>query len=214
MEKPVIIFGTGPLSLAALNIFSDNNIVVFGLLDDDKKLHGTEIMDATILSTTDDEEFLQIIGAKCEAFIAFENISIKKSIVKLLNEKRKVMPVNALHGNSHIAKSAEIGHGNLIDAGTVIGAQSVIGNHCILLSNSTVESMVTIGDYVQLGPGVTIGSGVSIGDDAFVGAGVVIVSGVTIGKGARIGAGSVVVSDVKKGDTVFGNPAKTIETPS
>ena len=37
-----------------------------------------------------------------------------------------------------------------------------------------------------------------------------LVAGVKIEKGARIGAGSVVVGDVKKGQTVFGNPAVEI----
>ncbi len=38
-----------------------------------------------------------------------------------------------------------------------------------------------------------------------------MVSGVKIGKKANIGAGSVVIRDVKDGETVFGNPAQTIE---
>ena len=45
----------------------------------------------------------------------------------------------------------------------------------------------------------------------FIGSGVTIVAGVTIGKGARIGAGSVVIAPVKEGETVFGNPAKSIK---
>jgi acetyltransferase-like isoleucine patch superfamily enzyme len=40
---------------------------------------------------------------------------------------------------------------------------------------------------------------------------VTIVSGVKIGKNARIGAGSVVIRDVKKGETVFGNPAQVVK---
>ena len=49
-----------------------------------------------------------------------------------------------------------------------------------------------------------------IEDEAFIGSGVVVISGVTIGKGARIGAGSVVIAPVKAGETVFGNPAATV----
>ena len=211
MDKPVILFGAGPLSIAALNIFNDNEIIVYGILDDDTKLHGSEIMEATVLSSTEDDSYLKILGKKSEAFVALEDVLLRKRIVKVLNEERDVMPVNAIHSNCHIAKFAEIGHGNLIDSGTVIGAKAKLGNHCILHSNSTIEPDVSIGDYTQIGPGSVISSGVSIGNDVFIGAGAVIVSGVSIAQNARIGAGSVVVSNVKKDETVFGNPAKSID---
>jgi len=210
MEKPVILFGTGTLSIMALNIFYQNDIIVYGLLDDDPALHGKEIIESMVLSTTEDDSYLQFIGTKCEAFVALEDILLRKHIVKLLNDERKVMPVNALHPYSQIAKSAEIGHGNLIEAGTVIGAKVTIGNHCILSAGTCLEPKVTIGDYVQIGSGAIIGADVTIGNDVFIGAGAVIVSGVSIDSGARIGAGSVVISPVKKNTTIFGNPGKII----
>jgi len=50
-----------------------------------------------------------------------------------------------------------------------------------------------------------------VGPEGFVGSGVTIVSGIKIEEKANIGAGSVVIKDVKKGETVFGNPAKSVE---
>lgn len=211
MENPVIIFGAKGLGRVALDIFQSNNVVVYGFLDDDKKLHNTEILDISVLGDTDDDGFLKLIGKKCEAFIAVDDNKIRRHLVQMLLDRRKVMPVNAIHRHAYIAPSSLISHGNLISAGVVINSAAKVGNHCILHANTVIDYEVTVGDLVQVGTGSIIGSGATIEDGAFIGSGVTIVSGITIGKNARIGAGSVVIENVKAGTTVFGNPAKAIE---
>lgn len=211
MENPVIIFGTGGLGRAALEIFESNNSVVYGFLVDDKKQHKTEIDNIPVLGKTTDPEFLKLIGEKCEAFIATDESKEKETLAEILISKRKVMPINAIHQSAFIAKSSVLGHGNFLNAGVTLGAATDIGNHCIFHSGSTVDHGATLGNFVQIGAGATVSANVTLGENAFVGAGVVIVSGVTIGKNARIGAGSVVIADVAKGATVFGNPAQVVE---
>jgi hypothetical protein len=49
MEKPVIIFGAKGIAHPALEIFNSNNVVVFGFLDEDEKIHGTEIKSKTMV---------------------------------------------------------------------------------------------------------------------------------------------------------------------
>ncbi len=211
MNKPVIILGASDLGKAVLEIFKSNDVVVYGFLDDDKKLHGTEIEDSTVLGATDDEDYRKIIGKDCDVFIASDDNSWKATMIKSLRKHQKSMPVNAIHGNASVAQSAIIHHGTLINHGVVIAANSEVGNHCILHTGCIVDFNAKIGDFVQIGAGSIINSSVIIEDGAFVGSGVTIVSGVTIGAGARVGAGSVVITDVKKNETVFGNPAKVIE---
>jgi len=211
MENPVIIFGAGGLGKAALNIFESNGIPVYCFLDDDTSLHNTEINDVTVLGRTDDDGFLKHIGKKCEAFVAEDDNKVRKSVVKMLNTKRKVMPVNAIHGSAILSSSASIGHGNYINTGVQIGAFVKVGSHCIFHGGAIVEHEAKLGNYIQVGAGSVVNSGVEIEDEAFIGSGVTVVSGVTIGKGARIGAGSVVVANVKAKQTVFGNPAKPVD---
>lgn len=211
MDKPVIIFGAKGIASAALEIFKSNNIIVYGFLDEDKKLHNTEIQDISVLGDPEDHGFLKLIGQKCEAFVATDDNSLRKSEVKRLKENRKVMPVNAIHQQSRIAESAVIGHGNFINAQVYIGAQAKIGHHNIFNTGTIIDHDCQLGDFIQVGAGSIINSGVQIEDEVFIGSGVTIVSGVKIGKKARIGAGSVVIGDVSKGETVFGNPAVKIE---
>lgn len=207
MDNPVIIFGTGGLGRAALEIFESNGNVVYGFLDDKKDLHNTEIDNVIVLGATDDDGFLKLIGKKCEAFIATDDTKEKKTLAKMLVDRRKMMPVNGIHPNTSISNKAEIGHGNFINGGASVGAGTRVGNHCILHGGSTIDHNVSLGDFVQIGAGATVSADVIIGDNAFIGSGVTIVPGITVGKNARVGAGSVVIGDVADGVTVFGNPA-------
>lgn len=210
MENPVIILGAGSLGQTALDIFQRNNVVVYGLLDDNKDLHGNEFGNVSVLGETDDDGFLKLIGQKCEACVAIADTRVRKRLVKLLNERRKVQPVNAIHDTAIIAQSASLGHGNLIAARVVVNPGAEVGQHCIIQSGTIIETKAKLGDYVHVGTGVLINSGAVIEEGVFIGTGVTIVAGVTVGKNARIGAGSIVVENVASGTTVFGNPAQKI----
>ena len=135
MENPVIIFGANYLGRAAREIFERNGNVVYCFLDDNKSLHSTEIDNVTVLGSTDDDGYLKLIGKKCEAFVAIDDTKVRKSVVRMLNDVRKMQPVNAIHPGAGLASSANIGHGNFIDAGTQAGAGVVIGNHCLIHAN-------------------------------------------------------------------------------
>jgi sugar O-acyltransferase (sialic acid O-acetyltransferase NeuD family) len=210
MDNPVIILGANFLGRTAKEVFEGNGNVVYGFLDDSKKLHGTEIDNATVLGSTDDDGFLKLIGQKCEAFVAVDDNKLRKNLVKMLQEIRHVQPVNAVHNNAILSESSSIGHGNFVDFGVKAGAGSTIGNHCIINANAVIGAEVVLGDFVQVGAGSIINPGVTVEDEVFIGSGVVVVSGITLGKGSRVGAGSVVIAPVKAGETVFGNPAEKV----
>jgi sugar O-acyltransferase (sialic acid O-acetyltransferase NeuD family) len=210
MDNPVIIFGATGIGKAAYEIFESNSVVVYGFLDDDPRLHGTEIDKVTVLGATDDDGFLKLIGKKCEAFVAIDDNRIRKKTVAMLNERRKVMPANAVHRTATVSLTAVFGHGNMINQGVLLGSMVTLGHHCLVHSGAVIDFGARLGDFVQVGAGAIIGAEVVIEDEAFIGAGVTIVSGVTIGKGARVGAGSVVIASVEAGKTVFGNPAKAM----
>lgn len=211
MDKPVIIFGAGGLGKLALEIFQSNDNMVYGFLDDRKELIGTDIGEVPVLGKMEDQGFLKLIGKKCEAFIAVDDQKLQKGLVNMLLERRKVMPVNAIHQQAFISRSAKLGHGNMFSAGSILNAEASMGNYCMLHSRSLVDYGAIIGDYVQIGAGTVVGAEVEIEDAVFIGTGAVLVSGVKIKAGARIGAGSIVVGDVEKNQTVFGNPAQIVD---
>jgi len=210
MQNPILIFGAGSLGKITLDIFNRNNVLVYGFLDDDKKLHNTEIGEIVVLGDTDDDGFLKIIGQKTEAFVAIGNAKVKKKLVEILNDRRKVMPVNAIHDRAIVSDQAIIGHGNLVMANAVVNPFAKLGNHCIVQSGAVIDAEATVADYVTIGAGAMVNTNVEIAEGAFIGSGAVLVTGIKIGKNARVGAGSVVVENVADNSTVFGNPAKKI----
>jgi sugar O-acyltransferase (sialic acid O-acetyltransferase NeuD family) len=210
MINPVVILGAGNIGKLALEIFQSNSMVVYCLLDDDKALHNTTVNEVPVLGATDDDNFLKLLGDKCDAFVATDDTRLKKHQVEMLRDRKSVMPVNCFHKTSYISPSAEVGHGNLLSASSVVNAEAKLGNHNILHTGSVIDYNSEVGNYVQIGAGAIVNTGVTVGDEVFIGSGAIIVSGVTIGKKARIGAGSVVIEDVKDNTTVFGNPAKKV----
>lgn len=212
MENPVLIFGANSIGRLAKDIFESNDHVVYGFLDDNKSLHGTELDDVAILGSTDDDGFLKLIGKKCEAFVASDETRLRRALVKMLIEKRKVQPVNAIHKLALVSPRVIMGYGNMIDQGAVLSAGVQLGHYAVVHAGAVIGPGATIGDHVQIGARAVINADVQISEGAFIGSGVVVIAGVTIGKDARIGAGSVVIGNVADGETVFGNPAKPVGT--
>ncbi|MCU0324681.1 MAG: acetyltransferase [Spirosomaceae bacterium] len=210
MQNPVLIFGAGTLGKISLDIFNRNNVLVYGFLDDQKEIHNTEIGEIMVLGDTDDDGFLKIIGNKTEAFVAIGNTKIKKKIVEMLNERRQVMPVNAIHDRSMVSEDAVIGHGNLIMANATVNPFAKVGNHTVIHSGAVIDADAQVEDFVTIGTGAMINTGAILEEGAFIGSGAVVVGGIKIGKNARVGAGSVVIADVAANSTVFGNPAQKV----
>lgn len=210
MENPVIIFGATGLSRLAMEIFSSHEVVIYGVLEDDETFHNTEINNIPIMGSTTDDGYLKFIGKKCEAFIGEENIEKRAEIAELLKERRKVMPVNAIHAKASIAQSAELSHGILVNSGATINANAIIENHVVIHSNATVEYMAEIEELVQVGTGAIIGANAKIGERVMIGAGAIIASGIKVGKNAQIAQGAVVLRDVEAAAVMVGNPAQAI----
>ncbi len=211
MENPVIIFGANYLGRQSKEILEANGNEVYCFLDDNKKLHDCVIDDVTVMGSTDDDEYLKLIGKKCDAVVAVDDMRLRRSIVNMLQELRHVQPVNVISAHAIMATSASVGHGNIIDHLAVVHAGAAIGSHGIYQSCCIIGAEATVGDFVQVGAGSIINPGCAVESDVFIGTGVTIVSGVSIGKGARIGAGSVVIAPVKAGETVIGNPAQSVK---
>lgn len=211
MQNPVIILGAQKLGTAALDIFNSNSVVVFCFLEDKKELQQEEINNVMVMSSTEDSEFLKLIGKKCDVFVAVEDAAARKGLIKMLKDEYKVVPVNAIHRYSAVSENAWLGHGNMIAAGAIVNNNAKIGDNVVIQSRAIVDTYAEIGDYVQIGAGAVVNSEVVIEEGAFIGSGAVIVSGVKVGKNARIGAGAVVVADVPAKATVFGNPAAPVK---
>src|SRR3569832_547673 len=95
MDKPVIILGAQRLSKMALEILLKNGIIVYGFLDDDQATWKQTIHHVPVLGSTSEKRYWDLIGEKCEVFIAIENQGHRQRLATMLYEQNKVIPINA-----------------------------------------------------------------------------------------------------------------------
>jgi UDP-2-acetamido-3-amino-2,3-dideoxy-glucuronate N-acetyltransferase len=104
-----------------------------------------------------------------------------------------------------------------IQRGAVVGADCKIQSHTFICDGVTIEDDVFVGHGVMFvndnlpraaGDWELLPTVVERG--ASIGSGAVILGGLRIGAGALIGAGAVVTKNVPPGETVVGNPARSL----
>jgi UDP-2-acetamido-3-amino-2,3-dideoxy-glucuronate N-acetyltransferase len=104
-----------------------------------------------------------------------------------------------------------------IQRGAVVGADCKIQSHTFICDGVTIEDDVFVGHGVMFvndnlpraaGDWELLPTVVERG--ASIGSGAVILAGIRIGAGALVGAGAVVTKDVPPGETVAGNPARSL----
>ncbi|CCM09989.1 Sugar O-acyltransferase, sialic acid O-acetyltransferase NeuD family [Cardinium endosymbiont cEper1 of Encarsia pergandiella] len=207
----IIVFGVCDLTKGSLDIFQKNNLMVYGILEDQTKWHCSTIQNIPVLGGTNDPAFLRLLNEACPYFIAYRPMEKRKDCLNFLRTQQDAIPISAIHPSVIMADATQLGQGNYIGTEVCLASEVTIGNHCILHNGVIIESETHIHDWVEIGAGSIIGSQVTLEEEVFIGMGVTIISGVTIQKGASIGAGSVVLGNVKKGDVLLGNPAKSIQ---
>jgi sugar O-acyltransferase (sialic acid O-acetyltransferase NeuD family) len=132
-----------------------------------------------------------------------DRVSLSESL-----ERRKMVPISAIHPNSYIAKNAELGKGCQVMANATVCARVKLGPYCIVNTAASVDHECELGAGVHIAPGARLAGDIKVGDFSFIGAGAVVLPHITIGENAVVGAGAVVTKDVPSGVICLGNPAR------
>jgi UDP-perosamine 4-acetyltransferase len=216
MDIRVVVLGAG-----------DHGRVVFDILESEKRhfmvegfidlLHNTEIWGTTLASKPvfggpDELPGLFRKGIE-EAAVAIGDNALRRKYSREV-ERLGFQLVPVIHPKAAVSKTAYVGRGACICAGSVISIGARLGEGVIVNTGATIDHDCTLGDFVHVAPGAHLAGHVTVGDDAFIGMGAIIAhphgQGITIGKGATVAAGSLVLKDVPDGATVAGSPAKRV----
>lgn len=119
---------------------------------------------------------------------------------------------NAIHPETSIAPSAQIGTGVIINARAVIESNARVGDHSIIHAGCIVEHDNVLEPFVNLAPGVVCAGRVSFREGALVYTGAKLIPGVTVGEMAVVGAGAVVTKDVPPRSLALGVPARVVKS--
>jgi sugar O-acyltransferase (sialic acid O-acetyltransferase NeuD family) len=112
-----------------------------------------------------------------------------------------------IHPDAVVARSATLGDGSQILAGSIVGPGARLGAATIVNTSASVDHECVLGDGVHIAPGAVLAGCVRVGRCVFVGAGAIVLPRISIGDGACVGAGAVVTKDVAPRTVVVGNPA-------
>ncbi|MEM7435945.1 MAG: acetyltransferase [Myxococcota bacterium] len=205
MKSPpdnVVVIGAGGHAKVVIATVRAAGGEVVAAYDDDETRWGDTVLGVRIEGPIDAEK----VG-RAPAIIAIGDNRVRQAIAARLHATW----ISVRHPSSTMDRSARVGPGTVIFAGSIIQADARIGAHCILNTLANVDHDCIVGDFVHVGPGVTLCGGVTVDEGALLGVGVKAVPNVEIGAWSTAGAGAVCVVDVPRDTTVVGVPARAIE---
>jgi sugar O-acyltransferase (sialic acid O-acetyltransferase NeuD family) len=180
---------------------------VAGILDEDAKKSGTEILgvkvfslEAGVAETAKKLDCGRIAIAIGDNYARFE---------KLQQARRAGLTlVNVVHPRTHVSRFVKMGEGVVILAGATINPGTTIEDNVCVNTSASVDHDNYLEKSCHIFPNATLTGGVRIGEFAYVGSGAVVTPNLTVGKYSYVGAGAVVLANVALGKVVFGVPAE------
>jgi sugar O-acyltransferase (sialic acid O-acetyltransferase NeuD family) len=210
MERPVVIVGIGAQTKYALEIFHLRRIPLCGLI----ALPGEEgragFDGAAVLGTLDEFPSLYHEYEEPAVLLAMSSNIRKEEICQALDALAPVY-AKAIHPTAVIARTADLGHGVIVNPGAVVQPFARIGNHVMVHAGVIVEHDCVVSDFVNIAPRATLAGHVRVGKFSTIYTGAVVIPTVKVGEACVVGAGAVVLRDVADGITVAGVPAKEIQ---
>lgn len=190
--KPLVIYGTGDMAMLVYEVATMAGKKIAGFTSD-----GESTLDNALLAFVPRTELLQVFPPESyDMFMGF----IGKGLQGLRSERfYEMMQLgyqmpNIVQPGAHIA--GELGQGNLVMAGAVVGPRCRIGNGNILWQNCVLAHDNIIGDFNNIAPTASLSGYAKVGSHAFVGNGAVLNNFVYINDWVLVGAGSYANKDV------------------
>ena len=206
--EKVIVIGCGNQAEVVIDIISSqNNYEIIGVTSQDHDLSefcGYPVLgnDSVLLKMNKNTSFKLAMGIG-----GYRSNKKRKEVFDTLKHQGFDF-INVIHPFTSISKTASLGEGLTIYAGTVINTKAKIENNVILALNSSIGHHTHIESHSLISASASIGANAIIGEASLVAMGGRIISGVQIGSNVIVGAGAVVIKSIESNKKVFGIPAK------
>lgn len=216
-EKVVIIGGKGTAVVVAEQIYDaamrfKMDIEVLGFAFDDPTfsdgINGWPVLCGTkeAYSKYKDDENVKFVYQLYRHDLLQERIALRESF-GIPHERY----LSFVHPSAYVAKSAQLGYGNIILANSVINNNVQMGNFNTMNSSAMIGHDTIIGDNNFIAAHTCIGSSLKIGSGNFTGLNCSVRNYCTVGNYNIIGMASNVVKDVGNNQTLVGNPAQVMK---
>lgn len=200
----VLILGAGGHGKVVADILARCGISIYGFLDDNPLIWGTQILGFKVLGGIDEYQKWDCTGL----VIGVGSNRVRLAIVRRLGKQADKLWINAAHPSAVISPSASIGRGVVIAAQAVVNPETQIGDFVIINTSATVDHDCVVNDFAHIAPGSHLAGNVTIGEGVLIGIGAHVIPGRSIGDWAVIGAGATVVHNVPEQVIAKGIPAR------
>jgi sugar O-acyltransferase (sialic acid O-acetyltransferase NeuD family) len=139
--------------------------------------------------------------------LGYKSLSFKERTLNLLITSNCEI-INFVHHSVVISKSAKIGQGVNIYAGSIVDLNVTLSDGVVLNNNVIISHDSSVGCSSFVGPGVIVCGNVNIGKRCFIGAGSVIKDGVEICDDVIIGSGTNIYKNITKPGVYTNNKTK------
>jgi UDP-perosamine 4-acetyltransferase len=195
-KKPYLILGSGGHAGVLIEILSELDEEILGLIDPNEKLgekkFGIEVIgnDERIKDFNKDKILL------VNGIGSFPKHDQRKVIGSVMRENGYKFS-SVVHPKAEISKSCLISEGVQIMAGTVIQHNVSIGIDSIINTGALIDHECSIGNHCHVAPGSVLSGNVTLGDYVHIGTGSSVIQEINIGEGSIVAAGSVVFRNIK-----------------
>lgn len=197
-DSQLIIYGAGGHAKAVLEMArAIGTFQIIGIVDDNKTLIGTSVLDVPVLGGGEMLPKLIEQGYRLAAngVGGIVNIGVRIRLFERLSSQGFTFP-SLCHPRATVETSARLAEGVQVFANAYVGSDVVLHERCMINTAAIVSHDCEIGAYTHIAPGALLAGHVHVGAEALVGMGVTTIIGLKIGAGARIGNGAVLLADV------------------
>lgn len=211
--RPLLVIGSSGHAGAVLDAIElQGRYEVLGLLDSFES-KGAQKLGYTVIGTPEEAAAIAESTGCRSFFVAIgDNWGRWQLSCRLAALIPDIEFATVVHPSVLVSKSARIGPGAVIMAGSIVATYAHVGEGCIVYTISGVNHNCRMDDYSSISGGVHLGGASVVGLRSSVGIGATVREKVNIGRDSVIGAGSVVLDDVPEESLVYGSPARVVRT--
>lgn len=218
ITKKLVILGSGSIGMEALWVAEDMNRAatcdvtwdILGFGDDNPNRKGEKVQGYDVLGTS--EELVDKLDKDVWFHCAIGN-NASRALVAEFIKSRGFSCATLIHPSGVFEKSAKVGEGSYIGAGSIVAPMASIGDFVLINTLAGIGHHSVIGDYAQICPGAKINGNCKVGRLAFIGTNASLQPGNTVGECATVCANSFAVRSVKPHYVVSGIPARIFIPP-